>query len=155
MYKATITQRNATRNQSTADYTRKNLFLFGNRYEEVIFNNNTGTELTALAGILVVRDTANPTKVVPADYDPLAGPPAINTLGDIVGILNINGEVVLANAAETNANICLSGDIDAGLLTLPEGVTLNTVVGNKILKDILTGLGFVLFNVTENSNFDN
>lgn len=144
---AEITQRNATRNQSTADFTRKNLFLFGNRYSEAIFSNNSGAVLTAKAGILVRRDVLNVGKLLPA----IAGA----TLADVVGILNVEGEVVLAIAEDINCNYCLKGDVDAGLLVLPAGVTLNTVVGNKILKDILTDLGFVLSNVTENSQYDN
>ena len=149
------TQRDATRNQSTADFERKNIFTFGNRYSEAIFKNNTGAELIAVAGILVVRDTSAPTKVIPAAYDLLAEPTPINTLGDVIGILNVEGEITLANNGEINCNVCISGDVDASLLVLPAGVTLNTVVGNKILKDVLTDLGFVLHNVTENSNFDN
>lgn len=151
MEKITATQRNQSRNQSTVDFQRQNLFLFGNRYSEAIFNNNSGAELTAFAGMLVVRDTNNPTKVVPASFTDLEN----NTLADIIGVTNIEGEVVLANGADTQCNYCHCGDIDAGLLTFPAGVTLNTVVGNKILKDVLTDLGFVLFNVTENSKFDN
>jgi hypothetical protein len=153
-YKANIVQRSATRNQSTADFSRENLFLYGNRYSESIFKNNTGANLTAMAGILVVRDVTAPTKVIPADYDTVQNP-NVNTLGDVVGILTIEGEKVLANNGEMNCNVCISGDIDAGLLVLPDGVTLNTVVGTKVLKDILTGLGFVLHNVTENAKFDN
>lgn len=140
------TQRNATRNQSTADFQRKNLFLFGNRYAESIFNNNTAAEITATSGLLVVRDVANPTKLIPATAANLA---------NVVGILNVEGEVPLAVSADLNCNLCLSGDIDASLLTLPATVTLNTVVGTRLLRDILTGLGFVLFNVVENSKFNN
>lgn len=140
------TQRNATRNQSTADFERKNLFLFGNRYTESVYNNNTEGEITATAGLLVVRDVTDPDKLIPATSANLA---------NVVGILNIEGEVVLTADADINCNLCLSGDIDSTLLTLPATVTLNTVVGAKLLKDILTGLGFVLHNVVENSKFDN
>ena len=147
------TQRNATRNQSTVDFERKNLFLFGNRYSEAIFKNDTGAELVATAGILVMRDVNDVTKVIPATYN--VPPESGNLLGNTIGILNVEGENTLSIAGEINCNVCISGDIDAGLLSLPVGVTLNTVVGTKILKDILTDLGFVLFNVTENSKFDN
>ena len=50
---------------------------------------------------------------------------------------------------------CISGDIDASMLILPDGVTLDSIVGSKALKDVLTAQGFVLNNVTECSNFDN
>lgn len=61
----------------------------------------------------------------------------------------------MANATSLKANYCISGDIDATMLILPDGVTLDSMVGSKALKDVLTALGFVLNNVTECSNFDN
>lgn len=77
------------------------------------------------------------------------------TLANVIGILKIEGENTMANAASLSANYCLSGDIDASLLILPLGVTLDSIVGSKALKDVLTALGFVLNNVTELSKFDN
>lgn len=140
------TQRNATRNQSTADFQRKSIFTFGNRFSEAIFKNDSGALLVATAGILVRRDTANPTKVIPV---------TALTLADTIGILAIEGEVEMAIAADINCNYCIEGDIDGEFLVLPAGVTLNTVVGNKILKDILTDLDFVINNVVDGSKFDN
>jgi hypothetical protein len=140
------TQRNATRNQSTVDFQRENLFLFGNRYSEAVFNNNTGDNLNVESGILVIRNTAAAAQILPTTN---------LTLASIIGILKYDGESVLEDADTTNVNYCTSGDIDAGLIVFPAGVTLNTVVGTKILKDVLTDLGFVLFNVEEGSNFDN
>jgi len=137
-----LNQRNATRNQSTADFERKNIFTFGNRYSEgVFYNRNESQEFEA--GTLLVRNSGN--ELNPEDLVPATG----DTLADIDG--KIAGDV----DTKTNCNFCISGDIDAGLLVLPGLITLNTVVGNKLLKDILTDLGFVLNNVTENSNFDN
>lgn len=250
-----VTQRNATRNQSTADYQIKNLWLFGNRYSNGIFVNNTGAEFIAEDGYLVVRNagtfetatvdfgtglTAAQTMILggltytstgvttpaqlAAAFSNLANgattgvgtatgtysgtltgwstgdvslgdtvvftasavgnvtnlaatgtgtAPTITTvagtagtqdgfspatsanLADVIGILKIDGTVTLANTSTTNAYYGLKGDIDATLLKLPLGVTLSTMVGNKSLKDLLTDLGFVLFNVTELSNFDN
>ena len=249
-----VTQRNATRNQSTADYERKNVFLYGNRYANGVLVNNTGETLAAKDGILVVRNagtyetatvdfntsltagqtmilgglTYTSTAVTTADQlaaafanlavgattgagtatgtysgaltgwstganlgsgrvvftaSALGNPtnlaatgtgtaPTITTvagsagtpggfspatsanLADVIGILKIDN-TSLDNAATANAYYCVSGDIDASLLTLPLGVNLDAMVGNKALRDVLTGLGFVLFNVTENSKFDN
>lgn len=136
--------RGGTRNQSTADYSRHNLFTYGNRYQDAIFNNNTGGALTAESGILVVRNTTS-NKIQPATDANLA---------NVIGILNIN-EVELADAEDANACYCISGDIDANELVLPGAATLDTTVGNKNLIDVLTSLGFVVKNVTENSKFDN
>ena len=143
-----LNQRNATRNQSTADFERKNIFTFGNRYSEgVFYNRNESQEFEA--GTLLVRNSGN--ELNPEDLVPATG----DTLADIVGILACDGKIAVDFDTKTNCNFCISGDIDAGLLVLPGLITLNTVVGNKLLKDILTDLGFVLNNVTENSNFDN
>jgi hypothetical protein len=77
------------------------------------------------------------------------------TLANVIGVLKIDGINTMANAASLPANYALSGDIDTSLLVLPLGVTLDTIVGSKALKDILTALGFVLYNVTETTKYDN
>lgn len=76
-------------------------------------------------------------------------------LADVIGILKIDGLVPLASTATINAYYGIKGDIDTTLLRLPLGVTLSSMAGNKALKDLLTDLGFVLFNVTELSKFGN
>ena len=90
-----------------------------------------------------------------AGVDEGFSPATSATLANVIGILKVEGINTLANAASMTANYCLSGDIDASLLILPDGVTLDSIVGSKALKDILTALGFVLNNVTEGSKFDN
>ncbi len=77
------------------------------------------------------------------------------TLANVIGILKIEGINTMADAASLTANYCISGDIDASLLILPNGVTLDSMVGSKALKDVLTALGFVLNNVTEGTKTDN
>jgi hypothetical protein len=250
------TQRNATNNQSTVDFERKNLFLCGNRYSEGVYKNTTGSDVTFESGFLVARAagtyeeatvvfsatsitagqtvilggltytstavttqaqlavafanldsgattgagtatgtyggaltgfstgavvngttvvftataTGNTTNLAQTGTGAAAAitivagvttiangliPVTSSNLADIIGISKLESSVVL-NPSDTQAiNYCLKGDIDSSLLTLPSGVTLETVVGAKILKDVLTDLGFVLFNVTELSKFDN
>jgi hypothetical protein len=140
-------QRDATRNQSTIDITRKNIFTFGNRYRTAIFSNNTGGSLTINSGSLVLRHASLADTIIPA----IAGA----TLANVIGILFVDGPLVLADGATANVNYCISGDVDAGLLTLPATVTLDTVVGAKALKDILTDLGIVPNIVTEISKTNN
>lgn len=79
------------------------------------------------------------------------------TLANVIGILKVsNGNTSqLADGESVKATYCIAGDIDASLLVLPLGVNLDTIVGSKSLKDILTALGFVLFNATEMTKFDN
>lgn len=142
------TQRNATRNQSTVDYSIENIFMYGNRYQTATLNNNTGGEATFTDGFLVLRNTSTPAQIIPA----IAGA----TLANVIGVLKTD-QITLADAGTASVNYAIGGDIDISLLQLPATVTLDTVVGTtgKCLRDFLTDLGFVLRNVTENSKFDN
>lgn len=242
------TQRNATNNQSTVDYSLENIFLYGNRYQEGVFVNNLGESLDAKDGILVVRnagtyetatvefaDLANGETVILAGLtytasgattaatvaaafanlaagatgsgalsgtlanystgavqetdkvvftattvgnktnlaatgtgsvtgitivDGSAGtedgfsPATSANLANVIGVLKLES-TTLADGETKNAYYSTCGDIDTGLLILPIGVSLSSIVGYKSLKDVLTGLGFVLRGVTENSKFDN
>lgn len=249
-------QRNATRNQSTMDFTVQNIFTYGNRYAAGTLVNNVGESIDAQDGFLVVRNAgsfetatakfaaltagqttilagltytstgattaaqlatafanlavgattgagtatgtysgaltgystgaahgasldtvvftasavgaktdladtgtgADPTITVvngTAGVDEGFSPATSANLASVIGILKIEGINPLANAATISANYGLSGDIDASMLILPDGVTLDTIVSGKSLKDILTALGFVLNNVTELSKSDN
>lgn len=107
----------------------------------------TETGTGSVTSITIVNGTAG--------VDEGFSPATSATLANVIGILKIDGVVSLADAASTNANYAISGDIDAGLLILPLGVTLDTIVGSFSLKDILTARGFVLNNVTELTKFDN
>lgn len=143
----TYNQRNATRNQSTVDYTQEILFLNDGRSQEAVFLNNSGGLLTLEQGILVRRDVSTPGQVIPA----IAG----TTLADVIGIVRIDGTIDLADTETANINYDTQGTIDSGLLVFPATVTLDTVVGSKSLKDILTGIGFDPKAVTELTDFDN
>ena len=77
------------------------------------------------------------------------------TAGSTIGILKSEGINTVASGTTLAANICIDGDIDATQLILPEGVTLDTIISGKALRDILTTQGFVLNNVTEGSKFNN
>lgn len=145
--KIEATQRNANRSQSTVDFQRNNIFTFGSRFYETVYLNNTGGDLTIKAGSLVLRDIANDGQTKPA----IAGA----TLVDVIGILAHEGESTLTDTETIQTNYAIGGNIDASLLIFPATVSLDTVVGNKTVKDILTDLGFVLENVTENTKFDN
>ena len=78
-------------------------------------------------------------------------------LANVIGILKVaDGNIVtMADAESIKANYAISGDIDATMLIFPIGTNLDTIVGSKALKDVLTALGFVLNNVTEMTKFDN
>lgn len=248
------TQRNATRNQSTVDYTSQNIFIYGNRYQKGVLVNNIGETLQAQDGILVVRNSGsyetatvkfgalttgqtqilagltytstgattaeemaaafanlaagattgagtatgsysgtltgystgavvhgdtvvftattvgnksdladtgtgvNPTITIvngSSGVDEGFSPATQSNLANVIGILKVEGVVPVADTEQIDANYAISGDIDAGMLILPDGVSLDSIVGNKALKDVLTALGFVLHNVTEMTKTDN
>jgi S-layer protein len=91
-----------------------------------------------------------------AGIDEGISPATQTNLANVIGILKVtNGITSMIDTASMNANYALCGDIDASMLILPAGVTLDTLVGSKALKDVLTALGFVLNNVTEGTKFDN
>lgn len=139
--------RGGTRNQSTADYSRYNLFVSENRYYEATLINLDAADVTAEEGILVMRDPADATRILPIILTA--------DLPKVIGVLNVEGETVLPQNASIPAHFAYKGDIDGGLLVLPEVSTLATIVGDRSLKDLLTEKGFVILSVTENSKFDN
>jgi hypothetical protein len=127
----------------------------GASLDTVVFTASTvgaKTDLTATGtGTSPTFTIVNGTAGVDEGFSPATSA----NLANVIGILKIEGINTMANGASLSANYCLSGDIDASMLILPNGVTLDTIVGSKALKDILTALGFVLNNVSELSNFDN
>ena len=139
-------QRNATRNQSTVDYTQEIIFLSENDSRSAVFKNNTSSNLDLEQGIMVLRDVSTG-YVVPA----VAG----DTLQDIIGIVRFDGVTTLAAEETANIDYAFNGQIDSGLIVFPATVDLNTTVGNKKLVDVLTEKGFNPRPVTDNSNFDN
>ncbi len=148
MYSVFATQRNASNNQSTVDYERRNVFIREPRYQEDVIVNDTGAEITVDTGILVMRSTTGGFEVKPAL--------TAADMANVIGVLRVpTDEIVLDAGATANVNVCVRGELDSTLLDLPAGITLQTKVGDKCLKDVLTGLGFLLFNVTELSKFEN
>ncbi|MBB6236498.1 hypothetical protein HDC90_001110 [Pedobacter sp. AK013] len=145
----TINQRNATRNQSTADFEVKRIFIFDNRFERGVFKNTTGGSFTLQAGMLVVRDTAVTGGLLPAT--------ALN-FQDAIGIAAMEEDVVLANNETVNIMYGTKGTVDGLKLVLPATVTLNSVAtgDTKTLGDLLNGLGLHLdLTTVENTKFDN
>lgn len=139
-------QRNATNSQSTLDFIRKQLFTYDNKFVTDTLKNNTepAASQDAKTGQLVVRDTTSGNIA-------LAG---ASNLADVVGILYIDAQT-LAAGDTVQAHYCIKGEVDAAYLDLPGATTLDTTVGNKNLRDILTDLGFVLNTVTEGTKADN
>lgn len=143
----TINQVDNTRNQSTAHYDCQSLFLFNNTYQEAVFNNTTAGVLELSAGTLVLRNATTPGQIKPA----IAGA----TLADVIGVLKLEDPASLAAGETLPVNFCTGGDVDEALLQLPDGVTMDTIVGQKTLRDILNGLGFSFKASTDNTKIEN
>lgn len=129
--------------------------VVGASLDTVVFTASTVGNKTDLAA---TGTGTSPTFTIvggTAGVDEGFSPATSANLANVIGILKIEGINTLVNGGSLKANYCLSGDIDATMLILPAGVTLDTIVGSKALKDVLTALGFVLNNVTECSKFDN
>lgn len=78
------------------------------------------------------------------------------TLADVIGVSALEGSVSLADAATLAINYGSKGTIDGNRLTLPAGVTLDTAVGAKTLRDKLEDLGLhVDTSTVEQTKFDN
>ncbi len=231
---------NATRNQATATYTLKKIFIFDNRFIEGTFKNQSGSSMTLQSGMLAARAagtyetatatfvalTAGQTMIIAgltytstgattaaqlaaafANLDNGAttgagtatgtysgaltnystGPAVLgvvtftaettggktdlvatgtgttptwvyvqgtatsgtsfipvtsSNLADVIGITALEGSITLPDSESSFISLGTKGGIDGGKLTLPSGVTLDTVVGNKTLRDILEAIGF-------------
>lgn len=147
------TQRDATNNQSTVDFVRKQIFLYGNEFQDAILANTTTSAQVVKTGQLVVRDKDTAGQVNLATSANLADVIGISFLDEAT--LSAASTAGGADGGTTDVDYAVKGEIDEGLLDLPGATTLDTVVGNKALRDVLTDLGFVLRKVTENSKADN
>lgn len=134
------TQRNATRNQSTADFVFLKMFIFENRFESGLYTQaasappNSGNLQT---GMLVARDLTNPGQYIPVTSSNVA---------NVIGVADVEGIVALGANATLQIAVCVKGDVDANLFVMPSGVTLDTTVGSKALRDVLEGMGLHLVN---------
>lgn len=139
-----VTQRNSTRNQSTADFEQKKIFLFDNRFSIGTIENLTdpAENQTLKAGQLVFRAT-NGKLTLEGLYSQL------------VGVLAIDGEVVLAGGDTLDITYCHSGTVDGGNLILQGADTLNTVSSGLAVRDYLNNIGLHVESVTEMTSFDN
>lgn len=82
-------------------------------------------------------------------------PATASNLADVIGISDLEDSVELADTETLTISYGTDGTISSNFLVLPSGVTLDTVVGNKTLADVLEGIGFHLESSVEHTKFDN
>lgn len=141
-----VTQRNSTRNQSTADFEQKKIFLFDNRFSNGTVKNlaSPAADQTLKAGQLLFRDASGFLSIVPdANY------------ANLVGILALDGEVVLATTLTLDITYCNSGTVDGGSLVFNGSDVLTTIKNGLTIKDHLERIGIHVEVSTEMTNFDN
>lgn len=97
--------------------------------------------ITIVAGTAIIADG-----LIPITADNLA---------DVIGVSANVEDISQLAAAIDLINYAVSGTLNEELLILPGGVTLDTLAGNKVLRDVLEGLGFHLEKSIENTKFDN
>ena len=144
-----IEQRNATRNQSTVDYSSKKIFIWDNHYFIGTFKNVTGAPVTLDAGQVICRAS-----------DGTLAPLAANlaNAGQIVGISAYEGPLAIANNGTTEMNVCSKGTVESLYIELPAGKTLASVdtESGLMIRDILERVGLHLNEgTTEHTDFDN
>jgi hypothetical protein len=137
-----------TGSQSIINYDTTKLFLFGNRYKEVVYTNSTGSEVTLPAGLVMSRIAATE-KVVPiakAASDGSQFPVGINVKA-----------VTVANGATVNLTICVAGDVEKSLVLFPAGTDFDDVVSLRTIEDRIMSdtAGIFLIETTQLTGFDN
>lgn len=137
-----------TGSQSIINYDTTKLFLFGNRYKEVVYTNSTGSSVTLPAGLVMGRIAATE-KVVPIAKSASDGsqfPVGINVKA-----------VTVANGATVNLTICVAGDVEKSLVLFPAGTDFDDVVSLRTIEDRIMSdtAGIFLIETTQLTGFDN
>lgn len=141
-----VEQRNETRNQSTADYSKKKVFLFDNRFAKGTLTNDSDPEVTwtLQSGQLVYRALGATNLTLSSD-------------GVLVGVLKIDGTINVAANASVSVDYGTKGTINGLELVDIAGDALNlTNAAGLELKDSLENIGLhVDTSTVEHTKFDN
>jgi len=142
-----VTQVNATENQSQFNYDNSKIFIFGNRYEKVVFTNLTGGTLSYAAGTVLGRisATGKVTEMKSAATDGSELP---------IGVL-ATAITDLATVSDIDVNMCIKGDIAEDKVVFNGSDVVTTAEQGRIYRDWLTLVGIILKSGTELTNFDN
>jgi len=137
-----------TDNQLNINRDTAKVFLDANRYENEVYENTTGGDVTITKGQLMGRISASgkllPLKSAAADGSQY--PVGIATKTETV-----------ADTVEINMSICVAGDVAEEQLVFDGADTLSTVVDGKQLRDRIASdtVGIKLVETTDLTNFDN
>lgn len=144
-----VNQTVSTRNQSTANYETKKIFIWDNHYFIGTFKNVTGADITLDAGQVICRASDGTLAPLAAD---------LANAGSIVGISAFEGPSIIANNGTTEMNVCSKGTVESLYIELPSGKTLASfdATTGLTIRDILERVGLHLNEGTvELTDFDN
>ena len=146
-----VTQVNATNQQSQADYNVSK-FLLGNNFFDKNDYTDSGSGSTILEGLLLGKIAATGLLV---ELDPTAG----DGSQYVIGLAWFGGEASQVVAADATVNIeyVNKGDVAEAKIALPAGVTLDTAItgDTRTVRDYLNAMGFRLKGGLELTEFDN
>lgn len=150
---SSVTEVNVTGNQAHFDYDVSKIFINNNRYLSGSLLNASGGVKSFLPGLVVARIAAS-AKIVPFDGS------ATNGAQIPIGVLK-STVTDLADAAEKDVNVCISGDVVEDKIILEAGtlesvVTIGTGTENtRIVRDMIQSLSIVIVDSEELTGFDN
>jgi len=146
---STATEVSKTNNYLHTDYDVSKIFVFGNRYEKNTLTNASGGVKSFLPGTLLGRITASGKLV------PLASA-AVDGSEIPVGILKTS-VVDLADATDSEVNVCIAGDVVEAKIIFDGADTVDTVVDGRPLKDRIAAdtMGIKLVDSFELTGTDN
>ena len=144
-----LTGRDITQNQGTVDRDLGQIFVWDNRYRDVIFLNDTGAELTLVGGELLGVVAASGKAVLLDDIGAADGSAFPVGFANSCPTLGIGEEIQIS--------MCISGDVVENKIILGGTVALTDVVSLKTIRDRIASdtMGVKLVSSTELSNFDN
>lgn len=138
-----------TSNQLTVNTSTEKIFLWNNRFESgVVENDEVYDDLVLKAGTVMgrVASTRKLVVIAKAASDGSQFP---------VGVLN--QDWTIAAGDEQTVSICVAGDVNQNALVLPVGTALTDVISGKTLKDRIGSdtVGIKLVESTELTGYDN
>lgn len=144
-----------TSNQLFNNYDLRKIFVYGNRYRQLTFKNNTGGAATFQAGLLLAKDNTDNT-IVPFDASNTT-----NASNIPIGILAQDLPTSIANAGtQANVYFCVEGDVAREKIIFQDSVnddfeSVITQANGRTVEDLLTVLNIRAVESTDLTGFDN
>lgn len=139
----------SNKNQATFNTDTSKIFLFGCKYQSILFKNTTGADLTLVGGEVIGRDstTLKGAILASAATDGSQFPLGINSTKS--GVLADDDEIMI--------DICVYGEVAEDKIILDGSDTLNTLVSLRPIRDRILSdtMGVKLISSTELTAFDN